>query len=47
MGATPLQPPTELNRWFVIASVLDPFGNVLGLRFDPQFREDQGSARAT
>jgi predicted enzyme related to lactoylglutathione lyase len=37
MGAKPLQPPTELSRGFVIASVVDPFGNVLGLRFDPQF----------
>jgi predicted enzyme related to lactoylglutathione lyase len=37
MGAKPLQAPTELSRGFVIASVVDPFGNVLGLRFDPQF----------
>jgi predicted enzyme related to lactoylglutathione lyase len=39
LGAKPLQPPTELSRGFVIASVVDPFGNVLGLRFDPQFSE--------
>jgi predicted enzyme related to lactoylglutathione lyase len=37
LGAKPLQPPTELSRGFVIASVVDPFGNVLGLRFDPEF----------
>jgi hypothetical protein len=30
-------PPTELSRGFVIASVVDPFRNVLGLRFDPHF----------
>jgi hypothetical protein len=24
-------------RGFMIASVADPFGNILGLRFDPQF----------
>jgi predicted enzyme related to lactoylglutathione lyase len=37
-GAKPLQPPTELSRGFMIASVVDPFGNVLGLRFDPDFQ---------
>jgi predicted enzyme related to lactoylglutathione lyase len=37
MGAKPLQPPTELSKGFMIASVVDPFGNVLGLRFDPNF----------
>ena len=37
LGAKPLKPPTELSRGFVIASVIDPFGNVLGLRFDLQF----------
>jgi hypothetical protein len=35
--ATQLQPPTELTRGFMITSVVDPFGNVLGLRFDPDF----------
>jgi predicted enzyme related to lactoylglutathione lyase len=37
MGAKPLQHPTELSKGFMIASVVDPFGNVLGLRFDPYF----------
>jgi predicted enzyme related to lactoylglutathione lyase len=37
LGAKPLQPPTELSRGFMISSVVDPFGNVLGLRFDPDF----------
>jgi predicted enzyme related to lactoylglutathione lyase len=37
-GAKPLQPPTELSRGFMIASLVDPFGNVLGLRFDPDFQ---------
>jgi predicted enzyme related to lactoylglutathione lyase len=41
MGAKPLQPPTELSRGFMIASVVDPFGNVLGLRFDPTFLADR------
>jgi predicted enzyme related to lactoylglutathione lyase len=38
LGANPLQRPMELGQGFVIASVVDPFGNVLGLRFDPDFR---------
>jgi predicted enzyme related to lactoylglutathione lyase len=37
LGAKPLQRPTELSKGFMIASVVDPFGNVLGLRFDPRF----------
>jgi predicted enzyme related to lactoylglutathione lyase len=36
-GAKQLQPPTELTSGFLIASVVDPFGNVLGLRLDPDF----------
>jgi hypothetical protein len=27
----------------MIASVVDPFGNVLGLRFDPRFGENVAS----
>lgn len=41
VGAKPLQPPTELSRGFMIGSVVDPFGNVLGLRFDPGFMKDR------
>jgi predicted enzyme related to lactoylglutathione lyase len=44
LGAKPLQPPTELSRGFMIASVMDPFGNALGVRFDPSFLKDPGSA---
>jgi predicted enzyme related to lactoylglutathione lyase len=40
LGAKPLQPPTELSRGFMIASVMDPFGNAIGLRFDPNFLKD-------
>ena len=43
LGAKSLQPPTELSEGFVIASVVDPFGNVLGLRFDPNF-QNRGSS---
>jgi len=45
MGARALQPPTELSRGFVIASVVDPFGNVLGLRFDPSLEQPPGPLR--
>jgi predicted enzyme related to lactoylglutathione lyase len=38
LGAKALQPPMELSKGFTIASVVDPFGNVLGLRFDPDFQ---------
>jgi hypothetical protein len=42
-GARQLQPPTELTRGFMIASMLDPFGNVLRLRLDPDYLfEGQG-----
>jgi predicted enzyme related to lactoylglutathione lyase len=44
LGARRLQPPTELSAGFMIGSVVDPFGNVLGLRFDPHFMEDRGSS---
>jgi len=40
LGAKQLQPSTELSRRFMIASVVDAFGNVLGLRFDPRFLEE-------
>jgi hypothetical protein len=42
----PLQRPTELSKGFTIASVVDPFGNVLGLRFDPRFGENVASRSA-
>jgi predicted enzyme related to lactoylglutathione lyase len=44
LGAKPPQPPTELSSGFMIASVMDPFGNIVGLRFDPSFLKDPGSA---
>jgi hypothetical protein len=46
LGAEPLQPPTELSHGFVIGSVVDPFGNTIGLRFDPHFQDDPGRAGA-
>jgi predicted enzyme related to lactoylglutathione lyase len=38
-GATEYQPIVERDAGFVTASVLDPFGNVLGLMYSPHFVE--------
>jgi len=39
-GATPYQPPTAHgDSGFVTASVVDPFGNVLGVMFNPHYVE--------
>jgi Glyoxalase-like domain len=35
LGATEYQPVTEEEAGFVTASVLDPFGNILGLMYNP------------
>jgi predicted enzyme related to lactoylglutathione lyase len=39
MGATEYQPYTERGNGFVTASVVDPFGNVLGIMYNPHFLE--------
>ena len=38
-GATEYQPVVERDAGFVTASVLDPFGNILGLMYSPHFVE--------
>jgi predicted enzyme related to lactoylglutathione lyase len=38
-GATEYQPVVERDAGFVTASVLDPFGNILGLMHSPHFVE--------
>jgi len=38
-GATEHQPVVERDAGFVTASVLDPFGNILGLMYSPHFVE--------
>jgi predicted enzyme related to lactoylglutathione lyase len=45
MGAEPLEPITERGPGFVTASVVDPFGNVLGVMYNPHYVEVVGSAR--
>jgi predicted enzyme related to lactoylglutathione lyase len=42
MGATEYDPPTERGAGFVTASVVDPFGNVLGVMENPHYLEVLG-----
>ena len=37
MGAKEYQPPTEREEGFVTAAVVDPFGNVLGVMYNPHY----------
>ena len=37
MGATEHQPVTPRGAGFVTASVVDPFGNILGLMYNPHY----------
>lgn len=39
MGATEYQPTTPRGEGFVTAAVVDPFGNVLGIMFNPHYLE--------
>jgi predicted enzyme related to lactoylglutathione lyase len=39
MGATEYEPCTERGNGFVTASVVDPFGNVLGVMHNPHYLE--------
>jgi predicted enzyme related to lactoylglutathione lyase len=41
MGATVYEPKTPREAGYVTASVVDPFGNVLGLCYSPHFIETQ------
>lgn len=41
LGATEYQPVVEREAGFVTASVVDPFGNILGLMYSPHFVEMQ------
>ena len=37
LGATPHEPPTERGEGFVTASVVDPFGNVVGIMYNQHY----------
>ncbi len=39
MGATLHQPPRDFGEGFVGASVIDPFGNILGIMDNPHYLE--------
>jgi predicted enzyme related to lactoylglutathione lyase len=39
LGATVYEPITERGEGFVTASVLDPFGNILGIMSNPHYLE--------
>jgi predicted enzyme related to lactoylglutathione lyase len=42
LGATPFEPVTERGPGFVTASVVDPFGNVLGVMYNQHYLETLG-----
>ena len=45
MGAEPYQPATEWAAGgFATASVIDPFGNILGVMRDPHYLEVLGAS---
>jgi predicted enzyme related to lactoylglutathione lyase len=39
MGATEYEPITPREAGFITASVLDPFGNILGIMYNPHYLE--------
>lgn len=42
-GAKPLHAPQDRGEGFITASVVDPFGNVLGIMYNPHYLEVLGS----
>ena len=38
LGASPLDPPTEVGEGIVVAAVIDPFGNRFGIIENPSFQ---------
>jgi predicted enzyme related to lactoylglutathione lyase len=45
MGATEHQPPIDRGAGFITASVVDPFGNILGIMYNPHYLAVLGSIR--
>jgi predicted enzyme related to lactoylglutathione lyase len=45
LGATEYMPITEREEGFVTAAVIDPFGNVLGIMYNPHYLEMLTGAR--
>lgn len=46
LGATEYDPPRERGEGFVTASVVDPFGNILGVMTNPHYVERHAPAQA-
>lgn len=46
MGATELDPLTHREAGFITASVVDPFGNIVGLMYNPHYLEVLGKTGA-
>ena len=46
LGATPHDEPTERGPGFVTASVVDPFGNILGVMFNQHYLDVVGTSAA-
>ena len=47
MGATQYEAPTERGPGFVTASVVDPFGNILGIMYNVHYLETLGASKNT
>ena len=45
MGAKEYEAPTERGAGFITASVVDPFGNILGVMYNPHYLEVLGSTK--
>jgi len=45
MGAKEHQAPKDRGEGFITASVVDPFGNILGIMYNPHYLEVLGSTR--
>lgn len=45
LGAQQHQPPRDFGEGFIGASVIDPFGNILGIMHNPHYLDVLGSTR--
>ena len=44
MGATEYQSPIDRGEGFITAAVVDPFGNILGVMYNPHYLDVLGRA---
>jgi hypothetical protein len=45
MGATQLEAPVDRSEGYITASVVDLFGNILGIMYNPHYLEVLSSAQ--